>query len=100
MPYHSFFTSGDNSRVIYLDVEEYEIIRLIDEEDLTQEEASELMGLARTSVQRTYASARKKISSFIVYGGTLEIVGGNFQICDRTPIHQGRRKGCRCHNRK
>ena len=66
---------------VSMTVEEYETIRLIDLEGLTQEECSETMHVARTTVQRIYIEARKKIADFLVNGSLLSIEGGNYKLC-------------------
>ena len=65
---------------INLLVEEYETIRLIDFENLNQEECAEDMNVARATVQRLYDTARTKIASSIITGATLRIGGGDYQI--------------------
>ena len=52
--------NADIDGEITMALEEYETIRLIDYEGLTQEECSERMNVARTTVQRIYSDARKK----------------------------------------
>lgn len=78
----------DNKSSIALTVDEYECIRLIDKEGLSQTECGEFMQVARTTVQRVYESARKKIADAIVEGRRLRIEGGDFWLCD------GRSKEC------
>ncbi|WP_163468903.1 DUF134 domain-containing protein [Fusobacterium sp. IOR10] len=76
-----------------LTLEEYETIRLIDYESMTQEECSFQIGVSRPSVQLLYTNARKKISNFIVNGGCLKIEGGSYKICN----HENgncKRRGC------
>ena len=66
---------------VELTLEEYETIRLIDLLDCTQEECAGQMGVARTTVQAVYNSARKKLADCLVNGRRLEIRGGNYRIC-------------------
>lgn len=67
---------------VILSVDEYEVIRLIDVEKLDQADCAEYIGVARSTVQRIYETAREKISFCIVYGNTLKIEGGDFVIND------------------
>lgn len=66
---------------VTMSVEEYEAIRLIDYEDLTQEECAEVMSVARSTIQRIYMDARKKLADCIINGKELVIRGGHYTIC-------------------
>lgn len=77
---------------VELTLEEYETIRLIDLLDCTQEECARQMGVARTTVQAVYNSARKKLADCLVNGRRLEIRGGNYKICPEAD--SCRKKGC------
>ena len=68
---------------VELTLEEYEAIRLIDSLDCTQEECAAQMGVARTTVQSVYDSARRKLADCLVHGRRLVIRGGNYIICPR-----------------
>ena len=56
----------DAATRVELTLEEYETIRLIDLLDCTQEECAGQMGVARTTVQAVYNSARKKLADCLV----------------------------------
>lgn len=64
-------------------VEEYETIRLIDLELLTQEECAEQMGVARTTVQALYQNARHRLAECIVRNRHLQIEGGTYEVCEQ-----------------
>lgn len=82
MPRHLNFSPRNSNGVVNLLVEEYEVIRLIDYNKLTQEECAQIMNMARTSVQKMYNDARFKISQVLVEGKTLQIGGGDYYICN------------------
>ena len=67
---------------IVLTVDEYETIRLLDKKGYSQEQCAESMQIARTTVQRIYEIARKKIADALIDGHPLKIEGGDFIICD------------------
>lgn len=71
-----------DSEIIAMTVEEYETIRLIDLEEMMQEECAERMKVARTTVQRIYNDARKKLAKSLVNGNMLKIEGGDYELCD------------------
>lgn len=68
--------------IVYMTVDEYETIRLIDLEGMTQEECSEKMDVARTTIQRIYNDARSKLAMSLVEGKMLQIQGGDYKLCD------------------
>lgn len=67
---------SDASEEISLNVEEYEVIRLLDYEGLTQAEAAEIMKLSRPTLTRIYERARFKVATFLTEARKLKIEGG------------------------
>lgn len=78
---------------VIMTVDEYETIRLIDLEGLTQEECAEQMHVARSTIQGIYVEARKKLAESLVNGKELSIGGGTYLLCDGSGNGCGR--GCR-----
>lgn len=77
---------------IIMSVDEYETIRLIDLENLTQEECAERMNVARATVQKMYTDARLKLAESLVNGNILRIQGGEYELYD----NDEKKVGCRC----
>ncbi len=96
LPENSLFgplgTRDDDVQFIIMPVDQYEAIRLIDWEGLTQEECALQMQVARTTVQRIYSIARKKIADSLVNGKTIKIEGGEYKLCNGTRKLCGREK--------
>ena len=66
---------------LWVSVEEYEALRLMDYEGKTQEECARQMEVARTTVQSLYSSVRQKLAQSLVEGRSLAIGGGDFRLC-------------------
>ena len=84
MPLYRSFSPDDIAadESVRMTVDEYEAVRLLDAEGLTQEACADRMNVARTTVTAIYDSARKKIADAIVHGKRLLIAGG---CCEFAP---------------
>ena len=82
------------TELITMTVEEYETIRLIDLEGLTQEECAVRMNVARATVQKTYNDARMKLAESLVNGNIIKIEGGDYKLYDDDELAYGCRR-CR-----
>lgn len=74
--------TDDGSEVVIMPIDEYEVIRLIDLEGLTQAECALKMQVARTTVQRIYNDSREKLAQMLVLGKRIVIKGGEYQLCE------------------
>jgi len=72
----------ESGESISLTVDEYEILRLVDLEKMTHNEAAVNMDISRTTATELYESAREKVANCIVNGKRLRIEGGNYRICN------------------
>jgi uncharacterized protein len=74
-PYGNKQKSGKTTTV-FLNLEEYEALRLCDYEMLNHHEASALMEVSRPTLTRIYSKARQKIAEAFVLGKKIIIEGG------------------------
>lgn len=72
--------SGHYTETLSMTLDEYETIRLMDIENLSQEECALRMNVARTTVQAIYTNARKKLGELLVHQKRLQIEGGQYKL--------------------
>lgn len=87
---------------IELGYEELEAIRLMDYQDLTQQEAADLMAVGRTTLQSIYKSARAKVARALVENISISYVDNDcykFYSSEDPCCRRRKRKG-RCEKRK
>ncbi len=79
--YWSFAAEGSDSKeTIPFMLDEFETIRLIDYQKMTQEECAEAMGVSRATVTGIYESARFKMADAMIKGKRIRITGGSYMI--------------------
>ena len=71
--------SGGNP--VVLQVDEFEVIRLLDYKGFTQEQCAVRMNISRTTVTRMYEEGRRKLAKILVEGCPLRIEGGDVMVC-------------------
>ena len=100
--FSEFSPQESTTECVQMTLDEYEAIRLLDLENLQQEQAAAQMGVARTTVQLIYNNARRKLADCLVNGKRLVIEGGDVALCERHAQCPGRghcrRSGCPKHS--
>lgn len=81
-------------QTVTMTLDEYESIRLIDMEGMTQAQCAKQMGVARTTAQSIYNNARSKLARCLVQGAELAIEGGDYVMCDGS--HKSCMGSCEC----
>lgn len=84
---------------IQLTYDEYEVLRLLDYQQLTQEECSRKMDISRPTVTRIYNEARRKMAEMLVTGKSIVIGGGDVSVCERMKPECVHEVNC-CHRNK
>lgn len=87
------------STPVFLSLDEYEALRLIDLEGLNQEECAARMEVARTTVQAIYGRARTKVADFLVNARELRIEGGAYRLYGDCGLKDKERCG-HCHRHR
>ena len=85
LPVYRCFSPDDTAAAesVFMTVDEFETLRLLDAEGLTQDACAVRMNIARTTVTAIYDSARKKVAEALVHGKRLLITGGH---CEFEPV--------------
>jgi predicted DNA-binding protein (UPF0251 family) len=89
-------------KCIELGYEELEAIRLMDYQDLTQQEAADLMAVGRTTLQSIYKSDRAKVARALIENISISYVDNecyNFYSSEDPCCKKRKRKG-KCEKRK
>lgn len=82
--------------VINLTVDEFEAIRLVDNENLEQIKAAEKMEISQPTLHRLLYSAHKKIADALCNGKAIKITGGEYTVEEKgVPKRDGSGKGIR-----
>lgn len=81
-PYKRSWNSNNinTQETIFLNYDEYEAIKLLDYENMKQEEVAKLMDVSRPTLTRIYESARRKMANALVKNTHIEISGGNVEV--------------------
>ena len=74
------YEPGSTVETVVMTIDEYETIRLIDLEKLTQEACAERMGISRPTVTNIYESARNKMADALINEKLLLIGGGDYDV--------------------
>ena len=72
--------NAEDPETIDFTLDEYETIRLIDHQKLTQEECASAMCVSRATVTGIYENARYKLADALVNGKRIRITGGTYRI--------------------
>ena len=79
--YWSFVPEGaDSAETVMFMLDEFETVRRIDYQKMTQEECAEAMGVSRATITNIYENARFKIADAMVNGKRIRITGGAYRI--------------------
>ena len=76
------FTADHARGTVDVTLDEWEAIRLMDQEGLDQSECARRLNVARTTAQNIIRSAHAKIADALVNGRTIQIGGGNVDYSD------------------
>jgi hypothetical protein len=67
-------------QIVELTIDEVEILRLVDIDGLTQEEAAVKMGISRRTLWNDLMNVRRKVAYALVNGQAIHIRGGAYNV--------------------
>ena len=96
----SFDAAGEpHSEPVTIGLDELEVLRLLDRENLSQQQCAARMQVSRPTVARMYENVRKKLAEALTEGKSIHLAGGDIQVCtEPRPECRGVRN-C-CHRKK
>lgn len=77
-----FCPTQSYNETITMAIDEFESLRLLDYEGMTQEQCALQMNVSRATVTSIYDSARKKMADALVNGKRIVIDGGDIIFCE------------------
>ena len=77
---------GEADETVVLMLDEFETIRRIDYQRMTQEECAAAMEVSRATVTGIYEAARFKVADAIIHGKRIRIAGGAYRIEHPVPL--------------
>lgn len=88
--FHQYGPYGmEDNEKLQLNIDEFEVIRLIDFEKKTHEQCAKQMDISRTTVTEIYEQARYKIADSLVNGKCLHIAGGHYRLYENNITRKG-----------
>ena len=95
-----FDAAGEpHSEPVTIGLDELEVLRLLDRENLSQQQCAARMQVSRPTAARMYENVRKKLAEALTEGKSIHLAGGDIQVCtEPRPECRGVRN-C-CHRKK
>jgi len=78
--FHPYGVPQSEMDSVCLTIEEFEAIRLVDFEELGQEESAMRMGVSRKTLSNDLRRGRKKVATALISGSAIRIEGGSYVL--------------------
>jgi uncharacterized protein len=65
---------------VNLNFDELEVLRLVDYQEKSQEDAAQKMAVSQSTIQRILTSARKKVAKGLILGQAIRVKGGENKV--------------------
>lgn len=78
--YQPYGVPISDERTVFVTIEEFEAMRLVDYEGMLQEDAAIQMGVSRRTLWNDLKSGRKKVLHALIHGYAIRIEGGDYML--------------------